>query len=181
MDDKLITEQKEQNKTKKVRFSDDVIEKEDIAEKEKFIEKEKFVKKSDVDLNDFEFAPEEKEHARRINIMNIFTIYYKQLFNKEKESHMFEEINYEKENSTNRCMELLFEEIVKYNKCEDQNITKLYNEEELDIEKCPELYALLIDNKVEKVCQLLIPLIVYLAGMEWTNIDWSIHPIKTIN
>ena len=116
-----------------------------------------------------------------IDLLNIFLCYYRQLFQKNC-VNMFTGIDYDKGGSTNRCMELLYEHVQKYKEAEkSNNIEKieLFNVEDLDIDKCEELYQLNIDNKPKKISQLLLPIMLYLTTIDWTTINWSIVPIKT--
>lgn len=133
-------------------------------------------------IDDYYLDEEEKEFQEDLNFLNIYLWYFKHLFNQKKSMHMFEGINYEKDDSTNRCLELLYEEVEKYKEAKD-DITKitLYNPDEININNCQELYVLIINNEHKKVCQTLIPLIRYLATDEtnkWTEMNWMIVPLK---
>jgi len=115
-----------------------------------------------------------------IDVLNIFFFYFKKKIQKKKNYNMFDDIDYNKIESTNRCLEFMYEHIEKYKSNQDNMyICRLYNPDELDISECEELYVLIIDDKQNKVCQLLYPIIVFLAEQDWTNIKWSINPIKT--
>jgi len=114
-----------------------------------------------------------------IHFLNVFMCYFKKLFNREQDQNMFNNINYTKFNSTNRPMELLFEEVQKFNVAEKNYPMKIkiFDPHQIDINKCQELYILVIDNKQYKVCQTLIPLLYFVSELEWTKINWRIDPV----
>ena len=115
-----------------------------------------------------------------IEMLNVFLLYFKQLFNKEKNYHMFTEINYDEENSTTRPMELLYDHLYKYKlNHHNEEITAIYKPEHIDIDNCIELYVLNLNGEQKYACQFLIPLIKLLTKKQWLIIDWSIDPIKT--
>ena len=113
-----------------------------------------------------------------VDILNIFLIYFKNLFKKQPNLHMFSEIDYNKANSTNRHMELYYTEMLKYKEnINDEERTSIYSLEDIDINKCRELYVLNYDDK-EYGCQFLFPLLSLLAQLNWRDINWSIIPVK---
>lgn len=124
------------------------------------------------------------------DIINIFLIYYKQLFNKSNSSTMFDDIDNNKDVSTNRCMEMLYEHIYKFNQAEadsgaikKEDKTMLIEHDDrstpVDIEKFEELYLLKI-NKKQFMCELLLPIIIYIAETDdWIHTNWAIIPIKS--
>jgi len=113
------------------------------------------------------------------DFINVFLSYYKKLFNKKENATGFDGINFSKDNSTNKWMELFMEHIQKY-KNANGNLATIYpmSTTEIDINDCEELYLLDIDNEDKKICKLLIPLIKYLADKDWTNLQWTIIPLK---
>lgn len=117
------------------------------------------------------------------DIINIFLIYYKQLFNKSNSSTMFDDIDNNKDVSTNRCMEMLYEHIYKFKQAEEEDKTILIEHDDrspqVDIEKFEELYLLKIGKK-QFLCELLLPIIIYIAETDdWTHTNWAIIPIKS--
>ena len=134
----------------------------------------------EIDINDYMPAPEENEYGNFVNLLNIFTCYYKKLFAKKETSSIFEGIDYEKVGSTNRYMEFLYEEIFKYNKSTVEDKDVLYDPEDndIDINKCNELYALYIDNEIKYVCKFILPVLQSLSEMNWLEVEWSIMPLK---
>lgn len=131
-------------------------------------------------IDDYKLADEEIEFGKHINLLNIFTCYYKKLFERKEHEHMFEGTNPEIRDSTNRCIEFLYEEIFKFNKSDEEDKDVLYepDDDNLDINKCKELYILCIDNSPVLVCKFLLPILQYLGEQDWLNIEWSIMPLK---
>jgi hypothetical protein len=143
---------------------------------------EDLIIEEDIDINDYELAPEEKEFNSQANFINVFTYYFKQLFGKDNSTNIFENIDYDNKNSTNRCMEFIYEEIFKFNnsKIIDKDMLFSPDDDTLDI-NCTsflELYALYIDNEPIYICKFILPIIGYLCGLDWGNIDWNIVKIK---
>jgi hypothetical protein len=123
---------------------------------------------------------EELYDENGIDFLNIFLIYYKQLFNTKMDVNMFDQIDYTKQNSTNRCMELLCEHQQKHEECKNNDRKAIY---ELSlwpyaIDDCEELYQLNITGYPSLVCEYLVPLIMYLTTQEWTIVEWSIVSLK---
>lgn len=144
-------------------------------------QEEKQESDSEFDINDYEVPIEESKEQGQVALLNIFLIYYRQLFNKESPISMFDEIDPEIDDSTNRCLELFYEEIMKLKEEPDENNLNLYDPKELNIDECSELYGMYIDNKLMKVCKYVIPIIEYLSTVDWLTINWSIRPLKKIN
>lgn len=132
------------------------------------------------DIKDFKLADEEIEFSKYMNLINIFNCYFKKLFERKESDHMFEGINLEDSDSTNRCLEFLYEEVFKFNNSNDEDKDTLYDpdDDQLDINKCNELYILCIDHSPVYVCKFLLPLLQYLGEQDWLEIDWSIMPLK---
>lgn len=116
------------------------------------------------------------------DLTNVFLCYYKQLFNKSTETTGFHDIDPTDNESTNRFMELFYEAIHKYKTNKQSAKSTVYDAkhmDQIDIEKCDELYILVIDNKYNKACELLLPLIIHVSKMDnWGAIEWSINSIK---
>lgn len=121
------------------------------------------------------------EQDDNVNFFNVFMCYYKNLFGKEKNINMFHDIDYSKDNSTNRCMEFFYSELHKYQEHEnngrEEEIT-IYEPDSVDLDKCDELYVLMIDNEQNKMCQTLLPLIKYVSTLDWLTMTWRIDPFK---
>lgn len=143
-------------------------------------EEEDDEEQEEINIEDYLPAPEENEYGNFVNLLNIFTCYYKKLFSKKETSSIFEGVDYERIDSTNRYMEFLYEEISKYNKSTIEDKDVLYDPEDndIDINKCSELYALYIDNEIKYVSKFLLPLLHYLSEMKWLEVEWSIIPLK---
>lgn len=139
---------------------------------------------NDIDINDYIPADEENtEFGNYTIVLNIFLCYFKQLYSREQKETMFDHIDYKQENSTNRCMESMYEEILKFNISKDDDKDILYNPndssiENIDIDKCDELYSLYIKDEPKHVCKYLMPLVKYISTLNWASIEWAIIKLK---
>jgi len=118
-----------------------------------------------------------------VNIINAFQIHYKRLFKKKDNEHMFNEVDTNNPLSTNRSMEFLYEHLYKYkeNIKSKNNGNNLYNEDDnFDIEKYDEFYALIINGDIKKMSSSLYSLIEYFVGLkeEWWDLKWEIINLK---
>ena len=118
-----------------------------------------------------------------VNIINAFQIHYKRLFKKKDNEHMFNDIDSNNPLATNRSMEFLYEHLYKY-KENIKNSTdgnNLYNEDDnFDLEKYEEFYALIINGDIKKMSASLFSLIEYFVGLkeEWWDLKWEIINLK---
>lgn len=138
------------------------------------------VKPDEIDINDYILADEESELNNFTSLLNVFTCYFKQLYCTNQESTMFENIDYTKNDSTNKCMEFMYEEMFKFNKSLEIDKDILYDPDNecVDINKCDELYVLYLDSEPKYTCKYLLPLVQYVGTLNWTVINWSIIKIK---
>ena len=134
----------------------------------------------DIDIRDYIPAEEEVEYDKFLNLLNIYNCYYKQLHNKSNDSTLFDNIDYDNDESTNKCLEFLYEEIFKFKKCTDEDKDILYepNNKEIKIDNWDEMHVLYINNEPKYVSKFLITLLQYLATIDWTEINWKINPFK---
>lgn len=134
----------------------------------------------EIDINDYIPHPSEQQHSININLLNIYTYYYKQINNKDNKITMFDGINYEEHDSTNKCMETLYEEMYKYSSSEQKDKDVLYMPEEVNLLNLniSEAYMLYINNESKYVCRFLLPLLFYLASENWIEMKWFIVPFK---
>lgn len=113
-----------------------------------------------------------------VDLMNVFMCYYKKLFAKTGE-HMFSNVNYDEIDSTNRCMELFYEEMFKCQRHPEEEYYEICDAGDLDIAEVEELYTLEIDGVQQKECRGLLPLLKYVATLDWLNINWAVIPLRT--
>jgi len=131
------------------------------------------------DINNYELAEEENyETKNNLDLMNIFIIYFKKLFERKESDNMFENIDFDNIESTNRCMEMFYEELLKFQSSTYEDKDCLYLPNEININNFNELYGLYIDNKQKFCSRSLIIIIQYLTTLDWKNITWSIVPLK---
>lgn len=132
----------------------------------------------EINEDEYILADEENKVGKYVNLMNIFTVYFRELFNKDPSLNIFQGVDYNKLDSTNRQMELFYEYLIKYKENQhDDDLVSIYSVEDLDINKCKELYILKFNGK-EYGCQFIIPLISYLSEQDWKTATWSILPVK---
>lgn len=135
----------------------------------------------DEEINIDDYVPVDKdENLVEFGLLNVFTCYYKQLYQTNQEVHMLDGIDVNKKDSTNRCIELLYEEMYKFRISVEQDKDVLYDPDDdfLDIESCNELYILHIDGDAKFASKYMMPLLRYTSDLDWINIEWSIIKIK---
>lgn len=133
-------------------------------------------------IYNFMLDPSEENENKFVDMLNVFICYFKKFHNKQEKTNMFETIDYDNDDSTNKCMEFLYEEMSKFNNYKDQDQDKdvLFdpNTNEIDIKDVKELYMLMIDNKETLISKLLLPMIKYVSTIDWINTNWIIIPLK---
>ena len=136
-----------------------------------------------IDIDEYEFADVEKEQSNVTNLLNIFMCYYKQLYNEKQSSSMIDNIEYERDENTNKCMEFFYHEILKFNESDDKDKNTLHSpdDDSINIDECNELYTLYIDSEPIYVCKYVLPLAEYLSKEKWNELEWSIIPLKTMD
>lgn len=114
-----------------------------------------------------------------MELMNVFMCHFRRVFN--RPGSMLSELRHEEEDDTTRAMEMLYEEMHKFKtaECEDRDV--IYDPADVDASQCDELYVLVIDNRQEKACKRLVPLLKYVTTLQWITIDWHIVPLITDN
>lgn len=133
-----------------------------------------------IDINDFTEESGESDYAQFVDLLNVYTCYYKQLHEKKQDATLFDNIDYEKEESTNKSLEFLYEEMFKLKNSNEIDKDLLYepNDIEVDINKWNEMYALYINDEQKYVCKFLLPLLNYISKSDWTKLNWNIKPFK---
>jgi hypothetical protein len=144
------------------------------------VSSEEYHAPEEINLDDYVFADTDEQTADHefkndINILNILMCYYKDAYNITDNLSMFDGIKADDESATNKCMEFVYGEIFLYDKSEiaDKNVLFGPNDE-IDMDKCKQLYCLMIDNEPKFVCQFTLPLASYLSSIDWLNTDWCI-------
>jgi hypothetical protein len=146
-------------------------------------EEEYNIDENEININEYEPADQyegtvENEFKNYVNVINIFTCYYKQTFNINQKITIFDDIPFDDKTATNKCMEFIFGEIYRYEKSNIFDKDVLYNpDDDINMETYKELYCLMIDSEPVYISPFVLPLISYLANMEWININWSIIDI----
>jgi len=115
----------------------------------------------DINIDEYEIVSE--ENSKYLDCLNICHIYFKNLFKKEG-NHMFYQVDFKNEFSTNREMEFLYEIIYKYNINLENNpkLCDIYKSDEINkyltkefpffvIDKNDNLYNKIYDAQQEKL------------------------------
>lgn len=133
----------------------------------------------EINLDNYELAPEEKETNKYINLINIYICHYRRVYNSD-DPNIFKNIDNNDITSTNRYLELFYQEIEKFNSIDDEKKNTLYHimSDKVNMDDHKELYILFISNKPQYMANNLIILLDYLSEKDWENISWSIFPIK---
>lgn len=100
------------------------------------------------------------------DILNIYIKYFNTYYS--KNDNLFSDIDNNDITSTNIQLEKLYEHIhICKNATELEK--KIMNPSDVNINDIDELYTLVIDGSILKVCRILFPILEYIA----TNINWS--------
>ena len=140
---------------------------------------------------DYEIPKDEEATQPYVDLLNIYLVYYKTLFNKSQNYNLFSDINKQDDFSTNDIMEKLYEEIYKYKQAQNQSkqFIDLYKPEEYKKlylsepnSKMPEDHPLYMvyDGQDQYLSHNLITILVHLTGIDWCNVDWSINQINDL-
>ena len=131
---------------------------------------------------------DEIEADHYVKILNIYSIYYKTLYNKEPSYNIFQDLDISDETATNRPLELLYEEIYLYKKTKEARYkcifdTETYKKKYLSNgEEIPEeynTYIVEIEGK-KKITHNLIPALSEIATYDnWMEIKWAINKVNS--
>ena len=143
------------------------------------IEIEKYIIDEDIDINDY-IPADKDDNFVEFDLLNVFTCYYKQLYQLKQEAYMFEGIDSEKKDSTNRCVELLYEEIYKFqiSTNEDKDVLYSPDDESINYDNSIEIFVLYVSGEPIYATQFMLPLLRYVSELDWINLEWSIIKIK---
>lgn len=143
------------------------------------IEIEKYIVDDDIDINDY--IPESKEsNFVPFDLFNVFTCYYKQLYQVKQEASMLDGTDADKNDSTNRCIELFYEEIHKFRISDDPNKDVVYSpdDEDIDYDNSNEIFVVHMNSEPTYATKYMLPLLRYISELNWLEIDWSIVKLK---
>ncbi|AYV81747.1 MAG: hypothetical protein Harvfovirus58_5 [Harvfovirus sp.] len=151
------------------------------------ISEEKPVEPVEIDLSEYHVPEDKKTEAMYVDILNIFNIYFRYLFNKEPTSTLFEGIDHNDPTATNRPLEKLYEEINNYKNTKDSRLIDifdpiLYRETYLsgDDDVLPEdhpFYLVDVDGD-QKVTHNLITALKYISATNWQSNSWAINQVN---
>lgn len=137
---------------------------------------------NEIDINDYVLAEnDDRTHENLfkndIGIINILTLHYKKTFNVTKNVTLFDGIK-DVDKDTNKCMEFVYGEIFRYNESVINDKDVLYNlDDDIDLELHKEFYCLMINGDPIFMSPFILPLVSYLATLDWVDMDWEINNI----
>lgn len=174
---------------------DEIDEFNDWKQLDKNIKKQinKNIKENEIDLNDYELSEEDKEFNHYFNLLNAFNVYYKNLYNKSSSAHLFDEIDFEDDMSTNRALEMFYAEIYSRKEAESlkkYDIINLFTEDEYSLikDRMPNdipLYNILISDSTasseleKRLTHNLITALLFVIEFNWMECEWSIVQINS--
>lgn len=132
-----------------------------------------------VSPDDYVLSEEDVEMKQYTDMLNIFIIYYNSVYNKNQ--NLFSNIDYEDESSTNRQLEMFYDEVNKHKTLDEKFITMYdstsYKEDFGEIPDIP-LYRLEF-NKDSFYTHSLISILSFLVQNDWENTDWNIVQVNS--
>lgn len=144
-----------------------------------------------INIEDYAVPEDEKDMQIYVNLLNIYLVYFKTMYNKNESYNIFSDINQNDETSTNDAIIKLYDEIHRYK--QEQNKNKQFiNLFELDEykklylpdsnSKINEDYPLYMvyDGSRQYLSHNLITILLHLTNIDWHNIDWSINQINEL-
>lgn len=170
-------------------------EKQDIENIENIVNIENIekIENEKINLEDYELSSEDCEFGTYFDLINIFNVYYKTKYNKNHSANLFDGIDVQDDTSTNRALEIFFNEITNYKnaeKAKKYDFITLYDETEYSKmkESFPEdtsVYNVIVtDSESEKihkkVTHNLITAMLFIAEFDWINCEWSIMQIDSV-
>ena len=103
-----------------------------------------------------------------VSLINEYTRYYNNIYNKKQKSSLFDGIDSDVVSSTNRQLEEFYDAKYKFDEIskKNPNYSTIYKPGEIDIDSCEELYGIYDKNKLLVVSQSLFAVLI-----EMTNIN----------
>jgi hypothetical protein len=166
------------NNTSETQKSNDIIQKlmdsAEYAEEYNKGHDETFDVDGDEDLND----------NKHVDCLNIHQLYFKNLHNRDNDEHMLYDIDVNKQNGTNRSLELFYESLHEYKTKlnSDPEFCDIYDATQLQHNKMDNftsMFVLKIDGTYYKLSPSIFALITYVAHyIDWKNVNWHIISLK---
>ena len=111
------------------------------------------------------------------DIMNKYIEYYKTTYPEKKAKNMFDNIDYNNDNSTNHIMETFYMEILKYKKIDNNIYQSLDELDNIELTRNNDIYGLYINNiEIKCVSFSIISLIIEVINNDYE--DWKIININ---
>lgn len=134
-----------------------------------------------IDIGEYIISEEDKKCEIYTSVMNIFLMYYKNLYKKDNRYTLLDDIDCDNETSTNEALELFYCEIQNYKTCEEKHKI-LYKLEEYknafhDKQHNMPRYEITINNNT-RITHNLIAGILYISEFDWMAGKWAINKIS---
>lgn len=129
-----------------------------------------------IDISKYEPEQPGSSEEMIINIFQAFLCYFKQVFQRESKENMFDYIDPDCEDSTNKCMEIFYDHMMEFKNSPDPNKDIMYEPDSSLVNF--KGHVLVINNKPVYVCAYFFPLISYIAGIDWMNLNWTIITVN---
>lgn len=116
-----------------------------------------------------------------VTTLNLYNIYYKILYQKQQNFHLFDQINYDDESCTNEAMELLYDQLVKLRNEDNNRFTDVFS-----IESYRKLYPydqsnygtyIVKINNTKWITHNLISALHLVSQSDWSTGEWSINQV----
>lgn len=114
------------------------------------------------------------------NLFNIFLRFYQYTF-KEHNKSMLDDIDDEEKESTNRQMEMFYDECLKYKyQSSREDLITINKPYTVNLDEYDEMYCLKIDNKEKAICPSLLALLSCISEKieNWEKKNWVVFKIK---
>lgn len=172
-------------KTEKIECEDEIIEtrKEITTDK-----KERMDNHTPKEIEKMNLSEEDIIMGDYLNVLNIYTVYFKTLYGKDEQYALLDEINRYDDTSTNLALEMFYEELKIYQKASDERYKKVFDIDEYkkmyltDEKSLPDdynTYIIQVEDE-EKMSHSLIMALFHIAKFEnWYQIKWSINKVNT--
>lgn len=143
------------------------------------------IDQNDIDINEYVLDPEEEQMQPYMDMLNIFTIYYRQLFAKKHNTTLLDEIDGTNPTSTNRQLELFYGGIHKYKNRKSDDDIELYtlSDYRKKYKKIPDdipaIYLVKI-NESKRITHNIISAVMFISKHDWMadTCEWSIQQIN---
>jgi hypothetical protein len=184
----LIKTKKSNKTTKSISFNENIkIVDEDLEENSDDENYNQHIN-DEINLDDYTISEEDSEYKHYIDMMNIYLVYFKSLFKKKENATLFDGIEIEDDTSTNRALEMFYDEVNRYKICTDNKFKDLFELVEYkkifqNIPNDVPLYQITIKDDTheehKRVTHNLITGILFISEFNWIKNEWNIFKLNS--